>query len=262
VSRAFVRALAAEAALPYRAAGPFAWRFARGKLAGDPLFAALLRQGLVPDGACILDLGCGQGLLAAWLLAARRLFEAGTWPDHWPAPPRLGGYRGIELLPAEVKRGRAALSGAAEIEAGNVRCAKFGRAGVVAVFDVLHFLDETVQSQVLARAREALAPGGVLLLRVGDAAGGWRFRYSVAVDRTVARVRGHRLAGFHCRTAAGWEALLQELGYSVEGRPVGGGMPFANVLLVARRRGEPKAAAPEAPAIGPGTRTPGGRASR
>jgi SAM-dependent methyltransferase len=64
------------ASAPYRAAGRFAWHFARGKLRGDPVFAALLAQGLLAGRARVLDLGCGQGLLAAWLLAARALEAA------------------------------------------------------------------------------------------------------------------------------------------------------------------------------------------
>ncbi|MBP8265445.1 MAG: methyltransferase type 11, partial [Zoogloea sp.] len=65
--------IATEAAAAYRRAGPWAYRFALGKLSGDPLFAALLAPGLLPARARYLDLGCGQGLLAAWLLAAARL---------------------------------------------------------------------------------------------------------------------------------------------------------------------------------------------
>ena len=42
---------------------------AGGKLRGDPVYAALLAQGLLAGRARVLDLGCGQGLLAAWLLA-------------------------------------------------------------------------------------------------------------------------------------------------------------------------------------------------
>lgn len=64
----------------YRSAGRFAYYFARGKLGGDPMFLGLLKRGLIPDQARILDLGCGQGLLAAWLLATRQSYAAGNRP--------------------------------------------------------------------------------------------------------------------------------------------------------------------------------------
>src|SRR4029077_18163518 len=71
----------------YRGAGHFAWHFARGKLGADPVFAAILARGLLHGRVRILDLGCGQGLLAAWLLAARAVHASDAphaWPHGWP----------------------------------------------------------------------------------------------------------------------------------------------------------------------------------
>src|SRR5690242_11493266 len=99
--RRHAASLVTAASAYYRGAGHFAWRFARGKLAGDPVFAAILAQGLLAGRARILDLGCGQGLLAAWLLAAQRCYTHGGWPAGWPPPPELRSYRGIEINPHE-----------------------------------------------------------------------------------------------------------------------------------------------------------------
>jgi hypothetical protein len=60
-------ALLEQATLPYRSLGSLVWRFARGKLGGDPVFAGLLQRGLNPPDARVLDIGCGRGLLAALL---------------------------------------------------------------------------------------------------------------------------------------------------------------------------------------------------
>ena len=73
MSSAVVKQLVDKAAAPYRASGRFAYHFARGKLGGDPVFAGLLLHGLIPHQVRILDIGCGQGLLASWLHAARRV---------------------------------------------------------------------------------------------------------------------------------------------------------------------------------------------
>ena len=64
------RALVARVSEAYRAADGHAARFASSKLKRDPVFRHLLEQGLIPPGATVLDLGCGQGLLAGCAAAA------------------------------------------------------------------------------------------------------------------------------------------------------------------------------------------------
>ncbi|MBK4736693.1 class I SAM-dependent methyltransferase [Noviherbaspirillum pedocola] len=234
MTQAFLSRLIDRASAPYRSAGRFAWHFARGKLGGDPVFAGLLRHGLIPDGARVLDIGCGQGLLASWLLSAGALAADGDWPADWPRPPRAVAIHGIELMPKDVERARAALGDAARFTVGDMCRADFGRADAVVVLDVLHYVDYAAQDDVLSRIRDALAPSGVLVLRVGDAAGGWPFHFSVWVDRVVTFVRGHRNPRLYCRTLADWKAALAKLGFAVESLPMNEGTPFANILLIAR----------------------------
>ena len=221
------------ACAPYRAAGRFAWQFARGKLSGDPVFRALLDQSLIRDGA-LLDLGCGQGLLAAWLLAARDRFEAGDWPVARPRPPQLTSITGIELMPADVERARNALGSRARFETGDIRDTGFNRADTIVILDVLHYLSVAEQDAVLARVYDALDPRGVLLLRIGDAAGGFGFRWSTWIDRTIMVVRGHGRNPLHCRTLAEWISALTRTGFAVDAHPMSAGTLFSNVLLIAR----------------------------
>ncbi len=222
----------------YRGAGRFAWHFARGKLSGDPVFAAILARGLLEGRSRILDLGCGQGLLAAWLLAARASHASdapNAWPPGWPAPPRLSHYTGIEINPREVARARHAFAldpGAAiEILHGDIRDTDFPSAEAVVILDVLHYLAYPAQEQVLRRVRDALGPQGLLLLRVGDAAGGARFALSKAVDHTVALVRRRRWTRLECRPLRVWEQLLAACGFRTHALPMSAGTPFVNVLL-------------------------------
>jgi SAM-dependent methyltransferase len=231
------RALIDAAAGPYRAAGPFAWHFARGKLRGDPAFTALLANGWIPSHARVLDLGCGQGLLAAWLRAAAQLEADGLWPPQWPAAPRAVQVRGVELMPREVRRARAALGEGVAITCADIRSAEFDSADVVVMLDVLHYLDFDAQDAVLARVHAALQPRGLLLLRVGNASAGLAFRLSTWVDRAAAWTRGYRIGRLYCRSLAEWRAALERLGLSVEAVPMSQGTPFANMLLVARLPG-------------------------
>jgi hypothetical protein len=97
----------------------------------------------------------------------------------------------------------------------------------------LHYLDAGSQTAVLRRVRAALPSGGLLLLRVSDADGGWRFRYTRAVDQLLLRLRGHHGARQHCRPLAEWREELAAAGFASAVRPMSQGTPFANVLLTA-----------------------------
>lgn len=229
-----IASLVDAASDPYRAAGRFAWHFARVKLAGDPAFAAILRRGLLKDSARILDLGCGQGLLASWLLAAQAARLAGKWPHDWPPPPAPVELLGVEINPHEVARARAALGERARIVEGDIRRVDYGSVDAIVILDVLHYTDHASQEAVLERARAALAPRGVLLLRVGDAEGGVGFLLSTLFDRIVALARRGRLLKLACRPAREWRALLTQLGFLTEALPMSQGTPFANVLLVGK----------------------------
>lgn len=237
MTRSFIPTLLDRATHAYRRSGRFAYHFARGKLAGDPIFRHLLQHGLLPSDARILDLGCGQAVFASWLLAARKLYDAGHWPADWAAAPRIAHLRGVELMPLDVARAQHALGDdhpEVEIVRGDIREIDFGKVDAVTILDVLHYLGYDEQEDVLRRVRDALPRGGRLITRIGDAGGGWRFRVGNAVDLCVTFVRGHRLPTLYCRSLRDWTELLERLGFSVRTVPMSQGKPFANVMLVAQ----------------------------
>jgi len=234
LSERFYRFLVKDASRLYPSSDRFARHFAAGKLGGDPVFRHLLESGLVPDRSRVLDIGCGQGLLAALLECARRRHAGGDWPRDWPAPPLLADFHGIDLRDRDIDRARRALGQGARFTCADMREAGFGEADAVVILDVLHYVDFAAQEDVLRRVREALRGGGVLVLRVGAKSGTLRFRYTEWVDRVVMRLRGHRLARLWPRPLDEWERLLASLGFAVEPRWMSAGTPFANVLLVSR----------------------------
>jgi hypothetical protein len=205
-------------------------------LRGDPVFRALLERGLLLGRGQILDLGCGQGLLAAWLKAALLCYENGSWPQGWPPAPRPRSTRGIELMLRDVERARIALGPECEISQGDIRCAEFGTPDAVVLLDVLHYIPREEQLQVIERTRAALPSRGLLLLRIGDAEGGLRFRYSQWVDKLVMSLRGHATVATHCRSAGQWSELLRVCGFEVQATPMSEGTRFANVLLIAHKQ--------------------------
>ena len=246
MSRDFFHSLAREAAGAYPAHERFARHFAFGKLKGDPAFAHMLRERLVPENARVLDIGCGQGLLCSLLLAAHARHARGDWSPGWPEPPAVSRYTGIELMQADVERARSMAvhwQGRRQgwpthnFIAGDMRDTEFPHVDVAVILDVLHYIAHDAQVEVLERVRAALAPKGLLLIRVGDEAPTLRFRYTLFIDRVVMAARGHRLPRLWCRPVSAWREVLARLGFQVDAVPMSAGTPFANVLLVARYDG-------------------------
>jgi SAM-dependent methyltransferase len=227
-------ALVGAVARRYASAGWFARMYARAKLRRDPLFAALLREGLLPDGARLLDAGCGQGMLLATLAVTREPEVVAHWPADWAKPPRGLVLRGIERDRTDAERARAALRGEAQIETADLGDAPLPRSDVIALVDVIHYLEPAAQETLLGRVRDALAPGGLLLLRICDADAGLRAALTRAGDHLGVLPRRGRVGRLHLRSAAAWTALLRAAGLAVAAAPMAEGTPFANVLLVAR----------------------------
>ena len=232
------RRLHDDASAPYRKAGRFAWHFARGKLGRDPVFRGLVERGLIgAQHKRVVDIGCGQGLFASLLSAMGTLqSRPGQWPSSWAEAPATVHYTGIELMPRDVARAEASighLQPTPRIVCEDMCHAELPACDLVVILDVLHYVDLNAQEAVLVRVRDALRPGGRLLLRVGDAASRRAFAISQWVDRAVTRVRGHRVHPTWGRPLDEWIALLRRLGFSVQSLPMSAGTPFANVLLIA-----------------------------
>jgi SAM-dependent methyltransferase len=228
--------LVETAAARYRPAGRSFYHFARGKLGRDPVFRALLLQGLIPSFTRLTDLGCGQGVLLALLAAAEDPKVRAQWPRGRPRLPRGVVGTGVDLRGDAVRAAKLALGvTATRVQHGDIRTYVLPPSDVVTILDVLHYISYDSQRRVLDQVFLNLAPGGYLLLRAGDAAGGWRFRFTLADDWLITLVRGHWQRRFYTRTAEEWLAVLAEIGFRATLQPMSEGTPFANVLFIARK---------------------------
>lgn len=226
------------ACAPYRPIGAYHHQWARGKMGFDPVFAGMVNHALIPDQATVLDLGCGRGFMASWLLSAEQVAAQGAWPGAG-APPRGMRFHGVELVANEVDAGNRALrplhGDRVNLVAGDMRTAAIpADVTVVTMFDVLHYVPHADQDRLLDRIRQGLARGGLFITRVGDAQGGMPFHISQVVDRFASFVQGHRLGTMWCRPLSQWVQALESRGFVVQALPMNAGTPFANVLLVAR----------------------------
>ena len=219
------------ATMPYRKGGLFTYHFARGKLSRDPVFAFLLQQGLIGENAEVVDIGCGQGLVASLLTAATGV---ASWPPGWPAVRQMKSYFGVDLMQADITRATKALghlSPRVRFVQGDMCECTFPECDAVVILDVLHYVPIDAQNAVIDRVIAALRANGRLLLRIGDTRGGLGFAVSQWVDRVATRIRGHRVTPTFCRPLSDWILLLQGKGLNVQAIPMHKGTPFANILL-------------------------------
>jgi SAM-dependent methyltransferase len=211
----------------YRPAGRFAQGFVRGKLRHDPVYRYLFEAGLPQGDGAVLDLGCGRGIALAVLATASVLGLSGE--VRAAASRRVG----IERRETHAEAARAALDADAEILTGDVLTVAFPRARLILLIDVLLYLTAAEQDCLLERSAAALTPGGRLIVREADAAAGWRYRATMAAERSSAWRRGEWHQSYHYRRQEEWLRRLGELGLRVTSRPMSAGTPFANVLYLA-----------------------------
>jgi SAM-dependent methyltransferase len=232
---AFWRLLVAAASASYGRADAHARRFARAKLSGDRVFRHVVENGLIAPGAKVVDVGCGQGLLASLLHAADAESRRGRWPSGWADAPRGAHVLGIDTRERDLARAVAALGDAASFVRADMRLFEFPPCDAVVFFDTLHYVAPAAQDDVLAHARAALRPGGVLLLRVGDRTARLRFELGLWIDRFTMLLHGGGFKRVVGRAPEAWTSTLERLGFDVQACRMNGRPPFANLLIVARR---------------------------
>jgi SAM-dependent methyltransferase len=236
-----IGALVDAASRPYLAAGRYAYHFARSKLAHDPVYFSLLRTGRIPDRARLLDLGCGQAVLASLLLAAQAKFESGLWPSGRAAPPSQLQLHGIESERRSVRRAQIALGNHVAIRIADLRDAPLPEADVVVLIDVLHYLEADAQVTLLKRIAQSLHGGGLLVVRVADGSAGWRFHLGNAADRTGSLLTVQGMQTHYHRPIDAWLHLLGSLGFEAKVDTNTSVRAFANTLVWATSPPAPQA---------------------
>ncbi|MFH1466568.1 MAG: class I SAM-dependent methyltransferase [Pseudomonadota bacterium] len=218
-----MKALVTQASARYRARGRFAEGFAKGKMSGDPAYAAVLER--LPARGLVADLGCGEGYLLALVRAARPALD--LWGvDHDPARVALG---------QEVLAGEERLT----LEVGDARTAALPRAALIACLDLLHYMIPAEQDALIGRLAASLQPGGLLLIRDGETGGGLKSFLLGLSERVAVALGRHKGDGVFFRSAEELRAALEAEGLVVEVLPCRQGTPFANVLFQAKKPESP-----------------------
>ena len=194
------------------------YHYVVGKLRRDPATRAIADLGALGD---VIDLGCGRGHLALYLL------ERGV-------ATRVRGYDWDEEKVALAERASDGLD--ASFSTLDVRKADTAPGDTVLLVDVLHYMPSDAQDELLRRAADLVKPGGRLVVRDATAGAGWRSAFTLFVEWISMRIRfnlGERLSFRDVQREL--VPVLEAKGFSCNVTPCWRGTPFANVLLVASR---------------------------
>lgn len=213
----------ARAFLPERALGNrYDYYYTLTKLRTDPLYPGVL-DALRGNGAPLLDLGCGLGLLAH---ALRRDGQAMA-------------YRGVDIDAPKIERARRIAARAAladtHFDVVDLAAGYPPHAGSVAILDVLQFLTREQQATLLDASISMLVPGSALVMRAALDDGGARIRRTRAGDRFAALTGWMPDRPKHYPTIDELRARFDAARLAAEITPWFGNTPFNNWLIVARR---------------------------
>lgn len=210
--------LAAQRTIQRYRAAPIGDRlYVAGKLRSDPLTRML--AALPGDFGRVLDAGAGRGQFALFLRELGRAQELVALDSD---------ARKVALF-------RAAAGDAAEVAVCDLLDLPEGDADTVLLIDVLHYLPEAEQDELLRRAALRIARGRILVRELDGARSARN-----AVTRGfewLAQLTGYNRGrgAHHYRPAREITAVLERLGFSCEVRGASEGTPFGNVLIVATR---------------------------
>ncbi len=192
--------------------------FVSWKLRLDPVFPAL--DGVVPRQGFILDLGCGYGLATHWLAC---------FTDQRT-------FLGLDYDEDKIRVAQRTAPNHPRIcfGAGDILERDYPACDAILLLDVLHYWAPEKQHLILKKARQALRPGGRLILRDGARAESAAHRRVHRWERLATSIGHNRTReGLHFLTLAELEATLRRAGFvDWEIRTEAG--RDSNVLLVAR----------------------------
>ena len=186
--------------------------YVRWKVSTDPVYGAVFDR-LRRDAQPVLDVGCGVGVLGAYL-RERGLHVPIIGVDHDAA--KIGVARGLGLA-------------GATFEAGDAR-ASLDHDGAIVMLDVLHYFRDQEQAEMLRQAAERAQ---LVIIRDALRDGTWRHRLTHAQEwfsRAVHWLKAERL-NFPTRQTI--DAAFPR--FDAEVVPMWGRTPFNNYLFVLRR---------------------------
>jgi trans-aconitate methyltransferase len=134
-----------------------------------------------------------------------------------------------------VRAAEAALAGLdAAVHVADFREYCVPDAGLILMIDVLQYLNPAEQCALLERCAAALRPGGILIIRKPDPAGGWRWWLTKALDIAALRTGGPAVRPTY-QSDAVLTGILERWGLVVSIRTYRNTLPLTHLVIHAQR---------------------------
>ncbi|HEX3578558.1 MAG TPA: class I SAM-dependent methyltransferase [Thermoanaerobaculia bacterium] len=185
--------------------------YVRAKVRIDPVYAAVFER-IRGSADPLLDVGCGVGILAAYLRAR-----------GFAAP-----IRGVDHDERKVAVARRVVHDAS-FDVADARTSTLA-GGTVVLIDLLHYFRSNDQEAILAAAA---ANATTVIIRDAVRDGSWRYRLTYAQETFSRAVRWLRAERLHFLTRD--EIMRPFAKFDAEVVPLYGRTPFNNYLFVFRR---------------------------
>jgi 2-polyprenyl-3-methyl-5-hydroxy-6-metoxy-1,4-benzoquinol methylase len=194
--------------------------YVRGKLRIDPMYGVVFER-LRGSSLPILDIGCGIGILS-YYLRQRGL-----------QPRMIGVDWDARRIAVAQQIARACDQNLSFFHQDARRPIQFK--GHVVMLDLLHYINNDDQRQLLDTVAASIAPGGVAVIRECPRDSSNRFKLTSIVEYFLRAVRWQKVSTINFPTSETIAKPFRTRGFTEEILPMWGGTPFNNYLFVFRR---------------------------
>jgi len=177
---------------------------------------------LTPKNAKVVDLGCGDGLLANYLALSstkRKIY-------------------GIDINKDRISRAQKGIKNT-KFETGDILKIKKIKPDVLVMAHVLHHLPtKNKQLALLKNISNQLKKNKQLIILEIDKKPALKYLFTYITDAIIVPVLFEKKLfdlNFHYRSSSEWKKILTSLGFDIKTKSIHKGMPFSHVLIYGKK---------------------------
>ena len=170
----------------------------------------------VPREGTIVDIGCGYGLLANFLVLRSSKRDV----------------TGIDLSVRRIRVAQKTTDNRKKIQFKLMDALdlQLGEYSAVVMSDFLHHIGCEIQDELLARCYQKLPSGGLLIIEEVDNRPLWKYWFAILNDK-ILNVSERQFFRSHRE----FQKLLQRIGFRVKTKKVDEGIPLSDILFICRK---------------------------